>query len=141
MFLLDSDHVSIIQRHTGPEYKRILEHLLLRAPESCFISIITLHEQFAGWSAYLSRAKQEEDRIYGYAQMAKMLVGFQQSQLLMYESDAVEVFSDMRKKKIRVGSMDLRIAAIAIANQMTVVTRNSVDFERIPGLNIEDWTV
>ncbi len=36
--------------------------------------------------------------------------------------------------------MDLRIASIAIANQMTLLTRNSVDFERIPNVSIEDWT-
>ncbi len=35
--------------------------------------------------------------------------------------------------------MDLRIAAIAIANQMTLLTQNTVDFERIPGLAIGDW--
>jgi tRNA(fMet)-specific endonuclease VapC len=35
--------------------------------------------------------------------------------------------------------MDLRIAAIAIANQMTLLTQNTVDFERIPGLSIGDW--
>ena len=37
--------------------------------------------------------------------------------------------------------MDLRIGAIAIANGMTVLTCNTVDFERIPGLSFEDWTV
>jgi tRNA(fMet)-specific endonuclease VapC len=37
--------------------------------------------------------------------------------------------------------MDLRIAAIAIANQMTLLTQNTVDFERIPGLQIDDWLV
>jgi tRNA(fMet)-specific endonuclease VapC len=37
--------------------------------------------------------------------------------------------------------MDLRIASIAIANQMTLLTRNRVDFERVPGLMFEDWTV
>jgi tRNA(fMet)-specific endonuclease VapC len=36
--------------------------------------------------------------------------------------------------------MDLRIASIAIANQMTVLTRNTIDFERIPNLSFEDWT-
>ncbi|MFT5325802.1 MAG: hypothetical protein ACI8P0_003674 [Planctomycetaceae bacterium] len=36
--------------------------------------------------------------------------------------------------------MDLRIRAIAIANEMTVLTRNTVDFEKIPNLAVEDWT-
>ena len=45
----------------------------------------------------------------------------------------------MRVAKLNVGGMDLRIAAIALENNATVVTRNVVDFQRIPGLLIEDW--
>lgn len=47
----------------------------------------------------------------------------------------------LKRKKIRVATMDLRIASIAISQQMTVVTRNTVDYERIPGLIVQDWTV
>jgi tRNA(fMet)-specific endonuclease VapC len=37
--------------------------------------------------------------------------------------------------------MDLRIAAVALTRNMSVLTRNLVDFERVPGLTVEDWTV
>jgi len=37
--------------------------------------------------------------------------------------------------------MDLRIAAIAIANDLTLLTRNAIDFERVPNLHFEDWTI
>ena len=37
--------------------------------------------------------------------------------------------------------MDLRIGAIALANDMTVLTRNLIDFGRVPNLTVEDWTV
>ena len=60
-------------------------------------------------------------------------------QLLSFDRKAAEVYDGLNHQKLRVGSMDLRIVAIAIANQMTLLTQNTVDFERIPGLSIEDW--
>ncbi|ETX07465.1 MAG: hypothetical protein ETSY2_11025 [Candidatus Entotheonella gemina] len=36
--------------------------------------------------------------------------------------------------------MDLRIASIALSRNMTVLSRNLVDFMRVPGLRVEDWT-
>jgi tRNA(fMet)-specific endonuclease VapC len=37
--------------------------------------------------------------------------------------------------------MDLRIASVELANDMTLLTRNTVDFERVPALRIEDWAL
>ncbi|MBU7582734.1 MAG: hypothetical protein KAF91_07460 [Nostoc sp. TH1S01] len=44
-------------------------------------------------------------------------------------------------QKINIGTQDLRIAAIALANNAIVVTRNHKDFSKIPDLSLEDWTI
>ena len=38
-----------------------------------------------------------------------------------------------------IGSYDLQIAAIALANNLILVTHNTREFERVDGLQIEDW--
>ncbi len=43
--------------------------------------------------------------------------------------------------KLRIGTMDLRIAAIAIAQDALLLSKNLTDFRTVPGLSVEDWTV
>ena len=40
-----------------------------------------------------------------------------------------------------IGAYDLQIAAIALANNLTLVTHNTREFERVRGLQLEDWEV
>ena len=47
--------------------------------------------------------------------------------------------SGYRQQKIRTGSLDLKIASIAVAQNALLLTANTHDFEKIPGLKIEDW--
>ncbi len=50
-------------------------------------------------------------------------------------------YQKLVKQKLNVGKMDLRIAAIALDQNAVVVSRNMRDFQRVPGLVVEDWTL
>ena len=69
-----------------------------------------------------------------------ILADFARMNVLPFDSQAAEKSAELRKSGVRVGTMDLRIGSIALVRGLTVLTRNTVDFERIPGLQIEDWT-
>jgi tRNA(fMet)-specific endonuclease VapC len=61
-------------------------------------------------------------------------------QVLDFTQTAFEKFSALRQQRIRIGSQDLRIAAITLTNAATPLTRNTRDFAQVPGLVIEDWS-
>jgi tRNA(fMet)-specific endonuclease VapC len=52
-----------------------------------------------------------------------------------------EIRADLASKGAMIGPHDLMIAAIALANGLTLITNNLREFERIPNLICEDWTV
>ena len=60
--------------------------------------------------------------------------------VLSFSSQAQLCFDDLRKQRIRIGTMDLRIASIALVEGATVLTANASDFEKVPGLTIDDGT-
>jgi tRNA(fMet)-specific endonuclease VapC len=64
---------------------------------------------------------------------------FRQVVVLPYTDAADALYQDWRGQKIRVGTHDLRIAAICVAHSTKLVTRNRRDFEKVPGLTMEIW--
>ncbi|HUE73981.1 MAG TPA: type II toxin-antitoxin system VapC family toxin [Pirellulaceae bacterium] len=89
---------------------------------------------------YLSKAKNLPSIVKGYQLFDLVLEAFRDYQVLPFDDAAADVFQSLRRQKLRIGTMDLRIAAVAIAKQLTVLTRNVADFGAVPGLTIEDWT-
>jgi tRNA(fMet)-specific endonuclease VapC len=60
--------------------------------------------------------------------------------VLPFDAAALADFHYLRQQKVRIGTRDLRIAAIARSRSLTLVTRNLSDFGRVPNLKTEDWT-
>jgi tRNA(fMet)-specific endonuclease VapC len=140
VFLLDTDHLGIIQRRSTPEHANLTHRMRQHSLEDFFVSIVSFHEQLTGWNAYIRRADGVEGLVRGYAMFQEILADFARMNVLPFDSQAAEIFAQLRRSGVRVGTMDLRIASIALARALTVLTRNTVDFERIPNLRVEDWT-
>lgn len=47
--------------------------------------------------------------------------------------------AQLEARGISIGAYDLQIAAIALANNLTLVTHNVREFKRVEGLQVEDW--
>lgn len=139
-YLLDTDHISIIQRGTGPEYGVLAGRLALHPLEDIGVSIISFHEQLLGCHAYLTRAKTSADLTQGYDRLERFRQHYAESPVVAFDAAAVTEYDSLRTKRLRISSMDLRIAAVALSRGLTLLTRNIRDFGKVPGLTTEDWT-
>ena len=76
-----------------------------------------------------------------YARLQRSQEFYRRIDCLPFDESAAAIFDQLRGMRIRVGTNDLAIAAVTLSVAGVLVTRNTVDFERIPGLTVEDWTV
>jgi tRNA(fMet)-specific endonuclease VapC len=60
--------------------------------------------------------------------------------VLPFDEAAARMFHELTAMKLRMGTQDMLIASIVLANEMTLLTRNLRDFEKVPGLALEDWS-
>jgi len=141
MLVLDTDHVSVMEWSEGPAQQNLLRRLNEFPPDHIFMTIVTYEEQTRGWMAYAARTRTTAQQIEAYRKLERHLDLYRHSQVLGFGKRAGAAFEHLRRLRLRIGAMDLKIAAIALAHDATVLTRNLKDFSRVPGLRAEDWTV
>ena len=91
--------------------------------------------------AYAARVRTTARQIEAYRKLERHLDLYRHTQVVGFDRRAGTEFERLKGLRLRIGSMDLKIAAIALAHDATVITRNLKDFSRVPGLHAEDWTV
>ena len=137
LFVLDTDALSLYQRGDPAIVSRVQKH----HPEEMAVTVITVEEQLSGWYALLRRARRPQDLAGVYDRLAANVRFLGRLQVLSFSLPAITRYEELQAQKLNVGKMDLRIAAIALEYGAILITRNRRDFERVPGLAIEDWTV
>ena len=136
-YVLDTDHVTLHFRG----HSHVGQKLTLIPPDEIATTTITAEEQLRGRLAQIKKASTAEALAMAHHRFRQAIYDLAKLNILEFDSAAIAILGDLKRQRPRVGSQDLRIAAIAIANGAIVVTRNRVDFEQIAGLKIEDWTV
>lgn len=137
MYVLDTDHVSLYQQG----HALIGERLKNLAPNQLAVTIVSYEEQVAGRLAVARRAQTMDARVEAYRWLQFTLDFYCRMPVLQFNQTAGTILRRLQQMKLRVGTKDLLIGAIALANDATLLTRNYQDFQKLPGLRIEDWTV
>ena len=136
-FVLDTDHLSLLQR----AHPLVVRRVAAVAREDLAITIVTAEEQLRGWLAAIRRQHMSERQVGAYAGFRNALVTLQSISILEFDVLAYRQYELLRRQSIRIGSQDLRIAAITLVIGATLITRNRRDFSQVPGLAIEDWSL
>jgi tRNA(fMet)-specific endonuclease VapC len=84
MFVLDTDHFSLIEWSAGLERQNLLRRLNTVPPTEVFTSIITYEEQTRGWLAYAARARTIAQQLNAYRKLKRHLDIFCQTQVLEF---------------------------------------------------------
>lgn len=137
LWIFDTDHATLF----GQGNPQIVQRVSAVNPKDIAITIVTFEEQMYGRLNRIRRAKSDDEVISAYASLRKTINYLTDFELLDFDRDAQHYYMEFLRQKIRVGTQDLRIAAIALAKSGILLTRNRRDFERIPGLRFEDWSV
>lgn len=140
-YLLDTDHFSIFQRQNGEAFLNLKARLEAHPITDFAISVITLQEQILGSYAYIRQAKGAEGVVKGYRMMSQAFRDSMIFTMLDFDDNAAQAFNEINPGQLRLGMMDARIAAIAISRNLVLLTRNQRDFDKVPNLITQDWTV
>ena len=108
--------------------------------EEIAVTVITVEEQMRGWLNVIRQSSEEQRLMWGYIGLRQGVEFFNIIKILDFDQNSASRYAELLRQKIRIGTQDLRIAAITISNNGILVTRNQRDFSRVPGLHIDDWT-
>jgi tRNA(fMet)-specific endonuclease VapC len=137
LYVLDTDHISLFQR----QHPIVMQHLDQVNPQHLAVTIITVEEQIKGRFKLIKQANSSIKLIRSYATLQDTVSYFNNITVLPFDDAANNYYEMLRQQKIRIGTYDLRIAAIVLSVNGILVTRNWRDFGQIPDLNLEDWSI
>lgn len=136
LFALDSDTLSLLDRG----HATVVAQVASRPSRELAIPVIVVEEALSGWYSMIRKAKTPQQLALGYDELASAVTVLSGIQILRFTEGAIARYQELSKAKLGVRANDLRIAAIALEHNATVITRNVRDFIVIPGLTVEDWS-
>ena len=140
MILIDTDHATYLKYPDSERGRRFINRLAALPPsEVVGVAIVTVEERMRGWLAVIAKEKQALRQVIGYRELAHLFEFYQEFEIILFDEAAARRFDDLRAHRLRLGTMDLKIAATALVNNALLLSANRRDFERVPGLRVENW--
>jgi tRNA(fMet)-specific endonuclease VapC len=140
MILLDTDHVTLLKYPANERAARLRQRMDgLPGGEVVGVPVVVVEEQMRGWLSTIAKERVVRRQVRAYRELADLFDFFAEFDIVVFDERAASEFESLRSAKMRLGTMDLKIAATALVNQAVLLSANRSDFDRVPGLRIENW--
>jgi len=142
MIILDTDVFSLLELPDSPEYLRLRARIAqLDPPQPVVTTVITYEEQSRGRLACVNAAHSPQQLAVAYAHLRQHALNYRQIPIIPFDAAAAQTAAQLQKSRLRLGTLDLRIAAIVVNHNALLVSRNLRDFRKVPQLRVADWTL
>ena len=133
-YLLDTDICIYLINRRAPHWQRIADRIIALTEERVLLSALTVAELRYGIA-------KSERPIKNQAALDAFLADFD---VIAFNANAAMVYGKLRaaleKKERPIGPVDTLIAAHAVEQDATLITHNTTELSRVPGLRLQDWT-
>ncbi len=136
LWVLDTDMLTLWLRGQ----KTVATRVAAAPPQQLALTIITVEEILGGWYTQIRQARDDQQLARAYQALQQAVEFTRGIQLLPLNVPGIRRYRQLRTRHRRIGTNDLRIAAIVLEQQGILVTRNTTDFADIPGLQLDDWS-
>jgi tRNA(fMet)-specific endonuclease VapC len=138
MIVLDTDHLSVFSDERDPRHD-LLSRRMEAAGDEIACTIVSVEEILRGWLAIIHRLRDVHRQLPAYARLGSLFDVLSQWQIVPFDERAADRFVAFRRQRLRIATMDLKIASIVLVNNALLVTANLRDFAAVPGLRCESW--
>jgi len=87
----------------------------------------------------IARVRNHSKEVAAYQRLQALLGFFNEIPVLDFTDVVAARFEELKGSRLRIGSMDLKIAAIALSQDGLLLSANLKDFQKVPNLRVEDW--
>jgi len=141
IYVLDTDHLTLLGHQNSREAPLVRRRIVDLPPADLVVTtVISFEEQMRGWMAAIRLANSFAAEVQIYERLLAHLTTFKKMVVLEFDEESAKQAEKLRAARLRLGSMDLKIAAIVLSRGAVLVTRNTIDFKKVPNLSIEDWS-
>jgi tRNA(fMet)-specific endonuclease VapC len=139
MIVLDTNYVSLFQYPEGADANVLRDRLVASPDQDIVTTAITPEEQMRGWLSAIHGQRDVRRQVTYYERLVGLFRFFADWRILPFDDLSADKFRTLRTQRIRIGTMDLKIASIALVQDALLLTTNLRDFRKVPGLRVENW--